>query len=275
MTRQGSPASAPRGPLWPPSSSPRSVAVVGASDDPAKWGHILSRRALESGATRPVALVNRSGGEVLGPADVPPRWREARRGARRAAGPRGGLRPGDRVRRHGRRGGRGRRPRGRRHHRRASPSSGAEGARVEAEAVAVARAAGAVLVGPNCLGIADTGAGLQLSHAVLPAGRGRRAQPERQPGARPRGAARRARPRDLAVRLAGQPGRPHRGRPDARLRRPRRHPRGRDLRRGRRRRPRLRLGRAGAGRGRASRSCCSRRAGPTRPRAARSRTPAR
>ena len=47
---------------------------------------------------------------------------------------------------------------------------GAEGALAEAEAVAVARAGGAVLVGPNCLGIADTGAGLQLSHAVLPAG---------------------------------------------------------------------------------------------------------
>ena len=47
---------------------------------------------------------------------------------------------------------------------------GAEGARAEAEAVAVARAAGAVLVGPNCLGIADTGADLQLCHAVLPPG---------------------------------------------------------------------------------------------------------
>jgi acyl-CoA synthetase (NDP forming) len=47
---------------------------------------------------------------------------------------------------------------------------GADGARAEAEAVRVVREAGAVLVGPNCLGVADTGAGLQLSHAVLPAG---------------------------------------------------------------------------------------------------------
>ncbi len=47
---------------------------------------------------------------------------------------------------------------------------GADGARLEAEAVAAARAGGAVLVGPNCLGIADTGAGLQLSHGLLPAG---------------------------------------------------------------------------------------------------------
>ena len=47
---------------------------------------------------------------------------------------------------------------------------GEEGVRAEAEAVALARAAGAVLVGPNCIGIADTGAGLQLTHAVLPPG---------------------------------------------------------------------------------------------------------
>ena len=32
------------------------------------------------------------------------------------------------------------------------------------------RAAGAVLVGPNCLGVVDTTTGLQLAHAVLPAG---------------------------------------------------------------------------------------------------------
>ena len=48
--------------------------------------------------------------------------------------------------------------------------AGAEGARLEAEALAIARAAGAVLVGPNCLGIVDTTTGLQLAHAVLPAG---------------------------------------------------------------------------------------------------------
>jgi acyl-CoA synthetase (NDP forming) len=48
--------------------------------------------------------------------------------------------------------------------------SGPEGARVEAEALAIARGAGAALVGPNCLGIVDTTTGLQLAHAVLPAG---------------------------------------------------------------------------------------------------------
>ena len=48
--------------------------------------------------------------------------------------------------------------------------AGAEGARLEAEALAIARGAGAVLVGPNCLGVVDTTTGLQLAHAVLPAG---------------------------------------------------------------------------------------------------------
>ena len=48
--------------------------------------------------------------------------------------------------------------------------AGPEGARLEAEALAIARGAGAVLVGPNCLGIVDTTTGLQLAHAVLPAG---------------------------------------------------------------------------------------------------------
>ena len=48
--------------------------------------------------------------------------------------------------------------------------AGAEGARLEAEALAIARAAGAVLVGPNCLGVVDTTTGLQLAHAELPTG---------------------------------------------------------------------------------------------------------
>ncbi|NUR05607.1 MAG: hypothetical protein HOQ45_01195, partial [Nocardioidaceae bacterium] len=72
MTRQGSPArprpgsaSAPRRAL-DALFDPRSVTVVGASDDPAKWGHILSRRALGSATRRPALLVNRRGGDVLG-----------------------------------------------------------------------------------------------------------------------------------------------------------------------------------------------------------------
>ena len=38
------------------------------------------------------------------------------------------------------------------------------------EVLRIARAAGVVLVGPNCIGVVDTGTGLQLSHAVLPPG---------------------------------------------------------------------------------------------------------
>ena len=167
MTRQGSPESVVSAALTA-LFDPRSVAVVGASSDPAKWGHILSRRALESGSSRPVALVNRSGTEVLGrstyrtlaeareglgqPADlvvvcvpatsfVATVGEAVTAGARAVVGITAGL-----------------------------AELGAEGALAEAEAVAVARAAGAVLVGPNCLGIADTGADLQLCHAVLPAG---------------------------------------------------------------------------------------------------------
>jgi acyl-CoA synthetase (NDP forming) len=167
VTRQGSPGSVTRAALTA-LFEPRAVAVVGASSDPAKWGHILSKRALESGSTRPVALVNRAGIEVLGrptyssladarvglgePLDlvvvcVPATAFAATVveavavGARAVVGITAGL-----------------------------SELGADGARAEAEAVAVVRAAGAVLVGPNCLGIADTGADLQLCHAVLPPG---------------------------------------------------------------------------------------------------------
>jgi acetate---CoA ligase (ADP-forming) len=44
----------------------RSVAVVGASNDPAKWGQWLARGALLGAHRREIFLVNRSGGEVLG-----------------------------------------------------------------------------------------------------------------------------------------------------------------------------------------------------------------
>jgi acyl-CoA synthetase (NDP forming) len=146
---------------------PSSVAVVGASDDPTKWGHILARRALESSGARPVVLVNRSGRDVLG------RPTHLSLVAAHAAGadvdlavlcvPAAGLVEAvhDAV------------------------DAGARslvvitaglsehddaGARVEQAALLIARAAGVVLVGPNCLGVVDTGTSLQLSHAVLPPG---------------------------------------------------------------------------------------------------------
>ncbi|MFB7368246.1 acetate--CoA ligase family protein [Streptomyces sp. NPDC056222] len=45
---------------------PGSVAVVGASDDPAKYGHAVASQALRAPDRRPVHLVNRRGGTVLG-----------------------------------------------------------------------------------------------------------------------------------------------------------------------------------------------------------------
>ena len=46
--------------------APRSVAVVGASDTPGKWGHFLAKGALAGEHRRAVYLVNRRGGEILG-----------------------------------------------------------------------------------------------------------------------------------------------------------------------------------------------------------------
>ncbi|WP_062353407.1 acetate--CoA ligase family protein [Herbidospora yilanensis] len=45
---------------------PRTVAVVGASGDPAKWGYWLARGALSGASRRPVHLVNARGADVLG-----------------------------------------------------------------------------------------------------------------------------------------------------------------------------------------------------------------
>ncbi len=49
-----------------PLFDPASVAILGASDDPAKWGNWLARGALRGCHRRPVYLVNRNGGEVVG-----------------------------------------------------------------------------------------------------------------------------------------------------------------------------------------------------------------
>ena len=45
---------------------PSSVAIVGASDDPAKWGNWLARGALQGEHRRPVYLINHKGTPVLG-----------------------------------------------------------------------------------------------------------------------------------------------------------------------------------------------------------------
>ena len=147
---------------------PRSITVLGASDDAGKWGHILARRALDTCGGRPVRLVNRRGAPVLG-RDTDTTLAEARAGLGEAldlvvvcvpaaeltgavteavtAGARtlvvitAGL-----------------------------SELSAEGERIEREAVAVARSAGVRVVGPNCLGVVDTTTRLQLSHDVLPPG---------------------------------------------------------------------------------------------------------
>jgi acyl-CoA synthetase (NDP forming) len=143
--------------------APASVAIVGASDDPVKWGNWLARGALRAEHRRAVHLVNRRGGEVLGrPAHrslhdvpdapelvvlaVPPAAVEQAVGDALAAGARAivaitaGEADGD-----------------------------AGGARDAALAERV-RAAGAVLVGPNCMGVFDAGAELDLVPADIPRG---------------------------------------------------------------------------------------------------------
>ena len=47
---------------------PASVAVVGASANPGKWGHYIAKHTLLGSHKRPCYLVNPSGGEILGQA---------------------------------------------------------------------------------------------------------------------------------------------------------------------------------------------------------------
>ena len=140
-----------------PLFDPRSVAVLGASSDRAKWGYTVSTQLLSLPSGREIFLVNRSGGEILGqaayrsldelpsPVDlvaiiVPAAgFLDAVRDAL-AAGARAlvvitaGL-----------------------------GETSADGRRIEQQAVDMARAAGAVLVGPNCLGVTDSSTGLRLA----------------------------------------------------------------------------------------------------------------
>ncbi|MER5573328.1 acetate--CoA ligase family protein [Streptomyces massasporeus] len=136
---------------------PVSVAVVGASDDPAKYGHAIAAQAVRADGRRPVHLVNRRGGTVLGrtaapslsalgePVDlavvsVPAAGFEdavdeaLRCGARAIVAITAGF------------------------------AETGEAGRLRQRAVAErVRAAGAVMVGPNCLGIADNTTDLFLA----------------------------------------------------------------------------------------------------------------
>ncbi|MEV6598765.1 acetate--CoA ligase family protein [Actinoplanes sp. NPDC051346] len=136
---------------------PASVAIVGASDDPAKWGNAVARQALRAGARRPVHLVNRRGGTILGrtaatsvaelgePVElvvvsVPAASFEAAVDDALAAGARAivGITAG-------------------------FAETGAAGRERQEAVVARCRAAGALLVGPNCLGLVDNTTEVYLS----------------------------------------------------------------------------------------------------------------
>ncbi len=144
---------------------PRSVAVVGASSDTSKWGGDVSARLLRGEHRRAVYLVNGRGGEVLGrrayaslrelpePPDLvvlamPAKLLEevvddcVATGARAVVAVTAML-----------------------------GEMGPEGRERERSAVAKLRDAGAVLVGPNCLGVADTSTDL-LAVAYLEVERG-------------------------------------------------------------------------------------------------------
>ena len=146
---------------------PRSVAVVGASNDPAKWGQWLARGALLGERRRRVFLVNRSGGEVLGrPAfraldalperpelvvlAVPASAFEEAVDASLAAGARAIVAIAAGL-----------------------GETSEDGRRREQAVVERVRAAGAVLLGPNCMGLYDAAAELDLATSdFVPGGLG-------------------------------------------------------------------------------------------------------
>ncbi len=147
-----------------PLFDPRSVAILGASNDAAKWGNWLARGALRGAHRRPVYLVNRNGGEVLGQrayaslAELPEApelvviavpaagFEQAvddslAAGARALVGITAGL-----------------------------GESGGAAVAHERALVERVRAAGAMLLGPNCLGVFDASSDLGLASNEFPAG---------------------------------------------------------------------------------------------------------
>lgn len=144
--------------------SPRSVAVLGASNDQTKYGNWLSVQALRMTETHQVHLVNRRGEPVLGrpthrtlsdigePVDlvviaVPAAGFEQAVDDSLAAGARAivGVTAG-------------------------FAELGEEGRAAQERVAAKVRSAGAVLLGPNCLGVLDSTTGLTLSSNPLPPG---------------------------------------------------------------------------------------------------------
>lgn len=144
--------------------NPRSVAILGASNDPAKWGNRLALGALRGEKNRSVYLVNRNGGEILDrPAypsladlpeppelvvlSIPADGFEDAVEASLAAGAKAlvGITTG-------------------------LGETGSDGQAREAAIVERVRDAGAVLLGPNCLGIFDAATGLDLGWSELQGG---------------------------------------------------------------------------------------------------------
>ena len=129
--------------------APSSIAIIGASADRRKWGWMAAEQALRNADRRHVWLVNSKGGEILGQASyrnaaalpaapdlaivtVPPAAFESTmdellaRGARAIVAITAGF-----------------------------GEAGPEGVAIERRVAAKVRAAGAVLVGPNCMGVFD------------------------------------------------------------------------------------------------------------------------
>ncbi len=140
---------------------PRSIAVLGATDTPGKWGFWLAQNALRSKDRRHVFLVNRSGRKLFGEqsypslADLPEpaelvvisigadSFEQAvedslAAGARAIVAITAGL-----------------------------GELGGERLETERRVAERVRSAGAVLVGPNCLGLADTSTGVNLAYGAF------------------------------------------------------------------------------------------------------------
>ena len=147
-----------------PLFEPETLAIVGVSADPGKWGYWFARDAALGAHRRRVYLVGRSGGEVHGlrvhrslaelpeapelvVLSVPADGLEAAVDDSLAAGARAlvAIAAG-------------------------FAELGEEGAARERALVERVRAAGAVLVGPNCLGVFDGAAELQLASNLLATG---------------------------------------------------------------------------------------------------------
>jgi acetate---CoA ligase (ADP-forming) len=143
---------------------PRSVAVLGASSVPGKWGYGLARGALKGDGRRSVYLVNRRGGEIFGrqaytaldrlpePPEfvvisVPAAGLEEAVEASLAAGAKALVAISAGL-----------------------GEMGGEGVARERAIVEQVRASGAVLVGPNCLGVYDAEAKLELCSEELQPG---------------------------------------------------------------------------------------------------------